>query len=162
MTAARGCRTKMQEKISWIIGQERLGSNDGIDPSSDRAPQTRPGAWLREAGGANRTDAGNRHDLVAGASLGIGMLHRLNALSQSHQRCGDRDGRWATPQGSCGKGSDLRSLLSIWGLRCGGPRVGCSRLARAAARARFLRACPDKRKRWPLAAPIKGWRTRKP
>ena len=93
-----------QEKITWIIGRERLGSNHGIDPSSDRAPQRRPGAWLREAGGANRMDAGNRHDLVAGASLGIGMLHRLNALSQSHQRRGDRDGMWATPQGSCGKG----------------------------------------------------------
>ena len=79
-------------------------------------------------GSADETDAGNLHDVIAGASLaiemldigtfdsrdlmretcvkrlGIEMLHRLSVLPQSQKRRGDRDGRWATSQRSCGQG----------------------------------------------------------
>ena|ERR1700691_2065067 len=112
MTSARRGVAKKQEKIAWIIRRDRLGLLHGIDLSSISATQT---AWsmARRGGGANETDTGNLHDVIAGSSLeiatlgfekleieireieilGIEMLHRLSVLSRSQWRRGSRDGR---------------------------------------------------------------------
>jgi len=91
MTGARSGIAKKQEKIAWIMGRDGLGFSHGIDLSSLGATQT---AWsmARQGGGANETDTGNQHDVIAGLSLDV-KIRSMSRFARCREMSGDLGSR---------------------------------------------------------------------